>query len=161
VGQKDYRESGVVMSQPQPPWIIPPTGTTTIRSDSWGDGRFGARRTKKTALGTILYSHTGIDYFCIVGQQIVAPFDGEIIRIGQCYPYDTRFKLIEIQGNFCRGKILYVDPHSSSRRKVKQGDLIGTAQDIGLRYDDKMLPHIHFEINAVDPGMFMECQELL
>ncbi|MCE2747167.1 MAG: M23 family metallopeptidase [Burkholderiales bacterium] len=60
-------------------------------------------------------------------------------------------------------KLFYVDPTKGIVGKtVKQGELIGTAQDLTIKYPG-ITNHIHFEItfkgNQIDPSRFLEQEE--
>ncbi len=60
-------------------------------------------------------------------------------------------------------KLFYLDPLKEIvGRTVKQGELIGTAQDLTIKYPG-ITNHIHFEISfkgaQVDPSRFLEREE--
>lgn len=126
--------------------MISPTGRE-IRNDSAGGGRYGDPRGSR--------QHDGTDYLCIPGQAVVAPIGGVVTR--KAYPYaDRSYSGLVIQGKNCRIKLFYVEPIIGVIGKtVKQGETIGYAQDITLRYDDNMKPHIHLEIESINPDVFI------
>jgi len=119
--------------------MISPTGLG-IRSDSEGDGHYGARRG--------LRRHNGIDYICKKGQNVVAPFDMIIERVSNpkanCYLSGIKWK-----SGKSTGRLFYLQPDMSLIGKsVKEGTIIGIAQDVSKWYKlEKMLPHIHFQVN--------------
>lgn len=134
--------------------IDSPTGFWQVRKDSQGDGAYGVNRSSRGSLGDILKRrHRGVDLICVPGAPIYAPIDDFTI-IRRAYPYeDTR----ELEGLFfetswCEGRIWYVQALDEAFGKTfKLGDVIGTAQDVRIKYGDSMRPHIHFQIDSIDP----------
>lgn len=138
-------------------YFFNPTGCREIkiRSDKWGDGSYGARRKKATGE---VYAHRGVDLLCIPGQNIYAPFDSVYERI--VYPYSDNF---EYTGALLRSekaivKMLYFKPGIKEGTRIKKGTVIGKAQDVSRYYcaddtllEERMKPHIHFEIVGFDP----------
>lgn len=121
-----------------------------IRNDGAGQGHYGAGRGRKV--------HQGMDDICEPGQDVVAPISGKIVR--KAYPYsDKSYGGLMIQGPRMAVKLFYFKPASGIvGKQVRQGDVIGTAMDITLRYpdDEDMTPHIHREICSIDPGIFTD-----
>ncbi len=118
--------------------MISPTGKG-IRSDRQGDGHYGASRGHRL--------HNGIDYECIKGQKIIAPFDMRIVRIAKPY-FNSDLSGIVWQHGASSGKMFYFLPKEELiGSSVKQGENIGKAQAVNERYDDGMINHIHFQID--------------
>jgi hypothetical protein len=129
--------------------LINPTGKA-IRSDSEGDGHYGARR------GAV--RHKGIDLLCVPGQDVLSPVAGFMLRVAFPYADDLSWTGIVIQGDWCRLKMFYLEPYINiTGAKVSAGQPVGKAQDISRRYSDKMQPHIHLEFEEIsqDPAMFL------
>lgn len=120
-----------------PAEIVNPTGKG-IRSDSMGSGEFGAKRGAR--------SHTGTDYLCDPGQNIVSPINGKFQRIYKVYSGES-WEGVEIVGRDRTARLHYV----SSRKytpgdEIQAGDTIGAAVDISQKYGPKMKPHVHCEL---------------
>ena len=132
-------------------YFFNPTGCDKlyIRSDPWGDGHYGAKRTKPD--GTIYY-HKGVDLICTPGQEIYAPIDAIYERIVYAYPNDIYTGCI-LRSLKAVIKLLYFTPSIKVGNKVKRGQVIGVAQDISKRYSDKMTPHNHFELMGFDGSL--------
>ena len=134
--------------------LINPTGKG-IRSDGYGDGHYKARR--RRANGS-RYTHKGTDYICQVGQSVYAPVDAKYVRIAYPYSNSREYTGMYFEAEFFNYKLLYVKP-TIKPGKVKQGQIVGFAQNIGNRYNvdfrKKMVPHVHFEITEVDPEFLM------
>lgn len=127
---------------------MPSPVSGVIRSDSMGDGKFGASRGSRL--------HLGLDLTCVAGEGVIAPHSGTITREVLPYAGDNHFSGIEIMSDLFISHLLYVKPLAGSiGDKVEAGDLIGTAQDIQKRYGDKMNPHIHWKL-MINPAMFLE-----
>jgi len=123
--------------------MISPTNRG-IRNDGAGAGHWGALRHMRR--------HKGVDYLCTPGQEVIAPCDMQITRIA--YPYgDHSYSGIAFRTLILTGKLFYFEPDIEVMdRWVMQGQRIGIAQDISLRYPDlSMRPHVHLEINSIDP----------
>lgn len=110
-----------------------------IRSDSEGDGNFGASRGNRT--------HQGVDLVVKEGDQVKAPENGTIRRKAYPYANDLRWKgLILDSDSGIEYRIYYLTPDDRLiGKKVSKGDVIGIAQDISKKYTNKMTPHIHVE----------------
>ena len=121
--------------------MISPAGLV-VRNDPWGKGYFHASRDEGKRL------HSGVDIAVSLGERIVAPEDCLIIRTGIVYPDAPHYNLIVLQGQFFMHKIMYVHSHLSAGSIVKSGVHIGYPQDISARYDDRMIPHIHWEVSV-------------
>lgn len=127
-------------------YMTNPTGLS-IRSDTAGHGYYKAKRGKRT--------HKGTDYLCVPGQAIYSPIAGKIIR--KAYPYsDKSYEGVVIDGKFFTIKMFYFKPFVDLIGKtVSRGEHIGTAQDISKRYPGPMQPHIHLQVDRVDPNIFI------
>lgn len=127
--------------------MINPTGGK-IRSDSQGDGHHGAPRGKRT--------HDGTDYECEPGQAVKAPHSGTLTR--RAYPYgdkDIRWMGCVIESKAVTTKMFYLKPsHNLIGQNIKRGQVIGTAQDISVKYPG-MTPHIHLRVVNVDPELLI------
>ena len=130
--------------------MISPTGQG-VRSDSMGDGHFGASRDGGTRL------HNGTDFICNPGQEVASPIDGKIVRVAKPYANDSNYSGVAIENGQMSIQMFYLEPYSDLIGKlVRQGDPIGTAQDIAAKYGGVMVPHIHLQVDRVDPELLME-----
>lgn len=138
---------------------IPITGSFNIRSDSFGDGAYGARRKKWDAkLGKhVSYRHEGIDLVAVPSEIGVAPIDDFVMnRIVYPYQGDFDFKGVAFSTPWCSGKILYLNPFNDLMgQTLKIGHDIGIIQDISQKYGSGMVPHVHFQIDNFNPMMVM------
>jgi len=123
--------------------LLNPTGKG-IRSDSAGDGHWQANRGDRR--------HKGIDLLCDPGQDILSPIKGFVTRVAYPYADDPSWKGIVIQGDWCRIKMYYLDPFVRIGRQVTQGEVIGKAQNISLRYGGDMRAHVHLEFEEIIPN---------
>lgn len=124
-----------------------------IRSDSGGDGHFGASRGDK--------KHKGLDFICAPGQIIKAVIAGKLIR---AYPYagDVIFTGCRIWGKDWMSKMFYFIPHKHLiNEDVLAGENIGIAQDISAKYGGGMKPHIHVELYKLNPTKLVDPEEYL
>ncbi|MDJ0922272.1 MAG: M23 family metallopeptidase [Henriciella sp.] len=107
--------------------------------DAYGAGGFNASRGSRV--------HQGLDYLFDPGEIVTSPVSGTVLRIGVVY-LGTEFKLVEIETKEqLKLRILYVEPSVESGQSIEAGQLIGRAQNIGLRYPG-ITPHVH--IDATD-----------
>lgn len=123
-----------------------------IRSDSAGDGHFGARRSGGR-------KHNGIDYLCTPGGFVFAPVDGVVTKLGFPYGDDLSWRYIEIRADDgLYHRLFYVKPLVQVDEIVTAGQIVAEAQDVSKRYPDQgMLAHVHYEIkdkhnNYIDPA---------
>lgn len=133
--------------------FISPTGREVIRVDEYGDGHFKARR--RTSNGSS-YFHKGIDYSAKLGQCVIAPTSATFRRIA--YPYDDSKEYLGgyFETPYFDYVLFYFTPCIEVGISIKQGELIGYAQNISARYNldrnnKKMDNHIHAEITMIDP----------
>lgn len=119
--------------------MISPTGLG-IRNDSEGSGEYGASRGDRI--------HNGIDFLCIPGKPIVAPFDLVVVRVS--YPtYGLKLSGIEWKSGRSHGKLFYFTPDPDLIGcTALSGHRLGIAQDVGAAHGlPNMKPHIHFQID--------------
>lgn len=128
--------------------MMSPTGKTDIRNDAGGSGYFGAPRKRPDGSK---YTHKGIDLKVKVGQDILMPVTGRIEREARPYVSDPRWKGVYLSAQRGEFKIFYMVPNYELIGKVvREGEVIGVAQDIGIKYEG-VTPHIHLEVVALDP----------
>lgn len=122
--------------------MISPTGSNIIRVDSMGDGHYGSRRGPDR-------KHTGSDYEGIVGQPVVAPISGLVVRVARPYS-DQPFLGLVIKGRDMTVKMFYFSPlEEIIGASISEGMVIGHMQDIRTMHGPDMKPHIHLEITDV------------
>ena len=130
--------------------MISPTGLGIRGNDEHGSGLYGAGRGTRR--------HRGADFICIPGQQIVAPTRGRVVRIAHPYaePHESvMYSGIVLKGNDVEIKMFYFQPlQAVLRTTVREGQLIGHAQDISKKYSG-MIPHVHLEIRSINPELFI------
>jgi hypothetical protein len=119
--------------------------------DHFGSGLFNAPRGK--------VKHNGVDFICEPGQVVVSPIDGTVIR--KAFPYANKeYAGVLLENDFLSLKMFYFLPDKKILGlKVKQGDRLGIAQDISKLYNSKaqkMIPHIHLQIETIDPMVLMK-----
>lgn len=131
-----------------------PTGGAIRGCDAtYGCGNYGAPRDEGGSK-----THQGTDYLSVPGQTVKAVTDGKIVRFG--YPYGDTKKLTLIIIRAADGtqvRELYVNPTDTVKigEKVKAGQVIGTAEDLGSKYPG--IPnHVHVDIKQngipIDPS---------
>ena len=131
--------------------FISPTGKG-IRNDSKGLGHHGAPRGHR--------KHDGVDLIVSPGQSILMPVDGIITRVSMPYKDDERWLGALIVNPRIEIKMWYFIPNLLGM-ELKAGTVIGTAQDIGEKYEG-VTPHIHLRICKIDPMLlFPETDEEL
>ena len=118
-------------------------GPMVIRSDSRGDGHYLAPRGNRL--------HAGVDYIVKPGEDILMPFAGKMIREARPYS-DGPLAGCVLQNDIYTLKIFYMVPylHLIHQDKILAGDLIGTAQDVRMKWGSDMTPHIHVEIVSMN-----------
>jgi hypothetical protein len=132
--------------------MIVPIKNATRDYDAWGSGLFAAPRGKK--------KHRGRDYKFEAGAPVHAPEAGKIVRIGYPYPAPAPYRYMELlnEDHTILWRFFYVDPIVTPVNSVHAGQVIGYAQDITLRYDQRMANHIHVEC-IMDPDRFFKDHE--
>jgi|WetSurMetagenome_2_1015567.scaffolds.fasta_scaffold510558_2 hypothetical protein len=128
-------------------------------TDAFGSGAYGAARKKSN--GTE-YKHQGLDIVAESGATVKAPFDLTFVR--KAYPYSGDTNYTGAVYNFDEGeiRIYYITP-IITEKNFKQGEVIGTAQNISAKYStstQKLTNHIHIEIrdkkgNLIDPNTYV------
>lgn len=119
-------------------------------TDQWGSGAFGAPRGD--------HKHRGIDFLFEPGEKVVSHVEGEVTKLGYCYEDDLSYRYVEItpvspSTQKLHHRFFYVDPEVKEGEYIKEGDVIGTSQDIQKRYtkpDKVMQNHMHYEIKTED-----------
>lgn len=130
--------------------MISPTGQG-VRSDAMGDGHFGARRDGGRR------RHNGTDFICDPGQDVVAPIGGKIVRTARPYADDPNYSGLVIRSDRMTIRMFYLEPDPELiGMGVGEGDRIGIAQNIATKYGVGMIPHIHLQVDAVDPELLLE-----
>lgn len=124
----------------------------SIRSDSQGDGKFGASRGSR--------SHNGTDYLVAKGQRIFSPIEGQLIRLAYPYGDDLKYQGCVIENEKYEVKIFYMTPTLAVGSYVKAGDQIGVAQSISEKYSPNMKDHIHIEFRLKD-GQLLDPNQVL
>lgn len=137
--------------------MISPTGYGIRHHDDHGFGLYGKPRSGKDRHG-IKKIHKGADFICVPGQKIVAPADGNVVRIK--LPYSKPIHGILFSGLLIRASdyeytLFYFSPlNEVLKSRIQEGQLIGYAQDISIKYS-RMTPHIHMQIDSINPELFI------
>jgi hypothetical protein len=97
--------------------------------DPKGCGDFGASRGSR--------KHIGLD---------IKAVPGEVTRFPFPYGTDLSFTGIEIVNDQFLVKIFYMKANVLANSNVKQGQVIGNAQDIAKKHGGGMINHIHVEV---------------
>ena len=134
--------------------MISPTGHGIRHSDKWGSGHFGAPRGDRR--------HRGVDFIVSpIGQIIVAPCAGDVVRYKRPYanPINgTLFNGLLIRASDFEYTLFYLEPLIEViRTRVEEGQIIGHAQDISLKYP-QMIAHIHMQFDSINPELFIRLQ---
>lgn len=123
--------------------MISPTRKSIRKPDKWGSGAYGS--------GRGIRHHKGADFICDPGQDVVAPIEGLLIREARPYASGVYGGCL-IQGKHIAIKMFYLNLNRSLiGNYVHQNDVIGTAQDISYPKYPGMRPHIHLEVESIDP----------
>jgi len=133
--------------------MISPTGNGIRYSDRWGQGSYGASRDSGKRV------HKGSDFIVSpVGQNIVAPCKGDVIRIKR--PYANPINGVLFSGLLVRSAdfewtMFYFEPlNEILTTRIEEGQLIGIAQDISIKYPG-IIPHVHLQIDSINPELFI------
>jgi len=132
----------------EPKFIVPVATTEAkVRSDSYGNGTFGAKRR-----GGRL--HLGVDLSAPVGTPVYAAKSGNAVSkhsrgMGNFVVINHIDGSRTVYGHLLK---TFVDPRGE---KVKRGDIIGEVGKTGNAWNPCMVAHLHFEIwvgdQPVDP----------
>lgn len=124
-----------------------PTKLGRRLQDKWGSGAYGEGRGARP--------HRGTDYIVIPGASVYAPINGIMVR--EAKPYvSSLYSGCVIRGENMEIKMFYFLPKPELiGTRVKEGDVIGVAQDIAAKYPG-MTPHIHLEISSINPEIFTD-----
>ena len=161
------------------PWVLPFRGVR--ETDAWGDGTYGARRTK----GGRVYAHPGLDLISVTKDTVPAPLPGFIRRLGIAYlddpatrPNEADLRSIHIEGDGGWAgmfvKLFYAKPLVD----LKIGDRVGAGEQIAVAQDragyatakdptrGPMTNHVHGELylrsedgrswNLANPADFLD-----
>lgn len=111
-----------------------------------GAGDFGAYRSAHPAT-----PHQGQDFLVAPGQPIYAAISGKV-RIANPYKDDPRFSGVEVIGTgkdaAYKVKAFYLAPTVTGGQQVERGDVIGYAQDLGIKYSASTPNHTHVEVRV-------------
>lgn len=127
------------------------TGKVQIRNDSYGDGHFGAPRSRGR-------THKGLDICAPLYSEVIAPMGG---RVEAGFSKDGMGKYIIIKHP---GDHVTLYGHLSKwcvkrRQRIRQGTVIGYVGKTGNAKYKGINPHLHFEIrkngNYIDPLLFL------
>ena len=131
---------------PELKFKIPTAGGWTVRSDSGGDGRWLAPRGSR--------QHKGIDLASRVGDQIMAPMDGKVLRTAAQTGGMPGTKIVgtgDYEGYLAY--MFYVEPNAGMVNKtVKKGDVVATQGDLSVDYPENVGDHVHVSIRKTAPG---------
>lgn len=116
--------------------------------DAYGSGAFGASRDGGRR------AHHGVDFVAAPGESIRAPIAGVVTRVGAAYAGQDALQYVEIANTATRytARVLYVGPVVQPGSTVAAGDIIGRAQDLGVRYPAGMTNHVHVELTGGQGG---------
>jgi len=94
-------------------------------------------------------SHEGTDYTTTPGQDIEAPIGGVVTGVNP-YRGDPRLMGVQITNEAGQvARVFYVKPFDVVvGMRVEAGDVIGTAQDLHVKYNSNMTNHVHVEIRV-------------
>ena len=126
--------------------FVSPTGQWVRTLDEQGSGAFKAGRAG--------HRHKGTDFRGIPGQPVYAVCDGVVVREVQAYEDDPTYRGLVIRNGFVTVKMLYFEPvlGVGPGERVHAGDIIGTMQDVSLRYPG-CTPHVHVQIEALEQAV--------
>ncbi len=122
-----------------------PTGKGIRKSDSYGEGHFGASRGRRT--------HNGVDYIATVGQHVKAPLSGKVVKISR--PYSSGIDALVLSGvqivasDGTQCWVWYIQPSANIVGKVvKAGNIIGIVKTLKNRYTRGITDHIHLRLHG-------------
>ncbi|WP_162913285.1 peptidoglycan DD-metalloendopeptidase family protein [Rhodospirillaceae bacterium SYSU D60014] len=150
---------GVTQNEAGPPSLISPVPDGRVRgNDTFGEGRFGARRDGGKR------QHQGVDIIAEPAATVVSAVSGTVTKIGYPYGDDLSYRYVEVtteDGYVVRH--FYVSPADGLKvgDRVEAGRTqIGVSQDLGTRYEG-ITNHIHIEVRdpsgrVIDPTPWLE-----
>lgn len=117
-----------------------PRGTDYFGSGAFGSTRDGGKR-----------KHQGVDYAAAPGHRVTAPISGTVKKVGFAYKKETRLTYVEIANaeTGYSARVLYVSPAVAIGQQLAAGEMIGTVQDLSVRYAG-ITNHVHVEVR--DPS---------
>lgn len=128
--------------------LVNPTGGK-IRNDSLGLGHYHSKRGPRL--------HAGTDITCIPKQDVRSPITGVFKRVAHPYYDDNKYSGMVIIGPQITVKMFYVAPIITLLGKhIQAGEICGYAQDISKKYGPDMIPHLHLQIEEIDPEILLD-----
>lgn len=134
--------------------LVNPTGMPKRGSDRYGLGSFGAPRDGGKR------KHLGLDLQAQIGQQVLSPIDGKVIRIKRPYgdggPWDDGLLIAGVGDHqFLYATLYYLDPLSDIvGMPVAAGEPVGIATGLQGKYPE-IVDHVHFGLEQdgewIDP----------
>ena len=109
----------------------------TIRADSYGSGKFGAKRSAGR-------KHRGIDLLAKLGSPVYAVRSGRVIKAAR-HPGYGNFVIITHREGY---QSLYAHLEKieiEGGKRVRQGEMIGHVGKTGNAHRKAIQPHLHFE----------------
>jgi len=132
--------------------MISPTGCNDTRMDSKGSGEYGSSRGSRIHVGRDFLFPRGVR---VETHKIISPINGIVVRVARPYK-EGPYSGCVIKNKFMLIKLFYLQFHKPLiGTEVRQGDFLGFGQDISKKYGPEMLPHIHFQIDKIDPDIFI------
>ena len=119
------------MASPMQDKKYKPTTLFGIKGPRWSSGR-----------------HEGVDFAAPIGAVVVAPVDGKVVKVGQCWgaAFGSKSVLMKVAG----GHLLFAHLSANSVKVgqvLKAGDVIGKVGTEG----NSTGPHLHMELQK-GPG---------
>ena len=132
--------------------MISPTGCNDTRMDSKGSGEYGSSRGSRIHVGRDYMFPTGTN---IETHKIVSPINGIVVREARPYAKGIYGGCV-LKNKYMLIKMFYFSLEKTLiGTEIHQGDFLGFAQDISKKYGPDMRPHIHIQIDKVDPDVFI------
>jgi len=129
--------------------LVSPTGRPIRGVDRWGCGAFGAPRGGRP--------HYGVDFEAAPGQPVVAPCDAVVVRMAPPYP-DGSYGGLLLRAGLVEIKLFYLRPTVMTGERVTQGQQIGVAEDLRLKYPE-ITPHVHMEVTLRADGGYLRKED--
>ena len=113
--------------------------------DPWGSGAWHASRGDRL--------HTGVDYACWPGSQVLSGTVGVVSKVG--WPYSPEhekkghLRYVEIHTPLGYDiRYMYIDPTVKQGDKISKNQVIGIAQDLTKIYPG-ITPHVHVDVRKL------------